>query len=496
MAMVFKKKFDPPIKILIFYLTIFWVGIVFLIFLASRYVTITQSEVLNTKLQIINDYLSFSYSPDSVQNKKDYIRFLDTYFKENEEYDGLIVSIFDVKGSLIYSSDSSKVANVLPLNYPEVRNALKGGHDYTSLRMDKITKRPTFFAATYNKERNIVIITKIPYTSSYFKIFLRERKMMLIVTILLSAFFTIAITYYILRYNKKLDVANLITKKIENQEPIEIPKRISKDRLGEITRTVIKLYQEKIQYLEEKEYERIMAVEIEKNNLTEKRKLLNNLKHEFKTPLGIIQGYVETLLYHKRTPVEIRERFLQNCLKNISRLERLLETTSLLTLVEDGRDSFSLEKNEFYPVAKETFEDMATQLKEKGIKYEISVPEDLIVKSNTILIATLFYNFIQNAINYSKCSSIILKLESEDEKFYTFVFADNGVGVKEENLQKIFQRFYREDKSASRVLGGSGLGLSIVSSIIRMHEGKIKVENIPTGGLKFTFSIPKFIVAN
>ena len=136
--------------------------------------------------------------------------------------------------------------------------------------------------------------------------------------------------------------------------------------------------------------------------------------------------------------------------------------------------------------------EVALGLEEKQIKVVNKLPFNLILTGNNSLIYSIFRNLMDNAIAYAGTNiTVTINCFREDEKFYYFSFSDTGVGVPEEHLNRLFERFYRVDKGRSRKLGGTGLGLAIVKNAVLFHGGTIFAKNNPHGGLEFVFTLQK-----
>ena len=194
----------------------------------------------------------------------------------------------------------------------------------------------------------------------------------------------------------------------------------------------------------------------------------------------------------KDIPAEKRDYFIERAFFQSERLTSLLNDISLLNNIEEGGSYYEFKKINLLKIINEVIESQQIRLNKKNITCEVDVAPDSNVLGNDSLLSSIFLNLIENAIRYAGESvHITIKNYHSDTKYHYFSFADDGVGISEEHLPRIFERFYRTDEGRSRQTGGTGLGLSIVKNAIQLHKGEISVKNLPDGGLEFLFSLQK-----
>ena len=225
-----------------------------------------------------------------------------------------------------------------------------------------------------------------------------------------------------------------------------------------------------------------------------KRQLTQNVAHELKTPVSSIQGYLETIISNPDLSPDKQQFFIERCYTQSTRLTGLLRDISVLNRLDEATDMFELGDVNINKLITEIQRECSKQLEEKQIQTEIILPNDPSIYGNYSLLYSIFRNLFDNAIAYAgEGITITINCYRENPKYYYFSFADNGVGVAEEHLNRIFERFYRVDKGRSRKIGGTGLGLSIVKNGVNFHKGQISAKNRPGGGLEFLFTLKKKI---
>ena len=223
-----------------------------------------------------------------------------------------------------------------------------------------------------------------------------------------------------------------------------------------------------------------------------KQQLTSNIAHELKTPLSSIKGYLETVLNNPAITPEKQTYFLEKAFAQSERLTDLLNDISLLNNIEDAGGLFEFKPLMLKPIINDAIENLKIRLTERHMDYSVDVDKEVVVNGNESLLFSIFQNLVENSINYAgNNTKITIRKYLEDSKFYYFQYTDTGVGISEEHLPRIFERFYRVDYGRSRETGGTGLGLSIVKNAIMLHKGEISVKNRPEGGLEFLFSLAK-----
>lgn len=240
--------------------------------------------------------------------------------------------------------------------------------------------------------------------------------------------------------------------------------------------------------------------EISINNITAqdeetrlKRQLTQNISHELKTPVSSIQGYLETILSMPEMDEKKKQLFLERCFAQSKRLTYLLSDISLLNRMDESTTLFDIDQVDLSVIIKQIVSEVQLDFDKKNITVDIhDIPEKAIIEGNTSLIYSIFRNLLDNAGTYAgENVKVSINCFREDSNYFYFRLADTGVGVGEEHLNRLFERFYRVDKGRARKIGGTGLGLAIVKNAVMFHKGEISAKNRPDGGLEFIFSLKK-----
>lgn len=211
-----------------------------------------------------------------------------------------------------------------------------------------------------------------------------------------------------------------------------------------------------------------------------------------KTPVSSIQGYLETIVNNENISRDKINTFLERCYAQSNRLSRLLRDISVLTRMDEAANMIDMERVDISVLVGNIINEVSLELEEKHISIVDSLKKGIQIKGNYSLLYSIFRNLMDNAIAYAGTNiQININCFREDENYYYFSFADTGIGVSPEHLNRLFERFYRVDKGRSRKLGGTGLGLAIVKNAVIIHGGNISAKNNQGGGLEFVFTLAK-----
>ncbi|MCB0399006.1 MAG: sensor histidine kinase [Winogradskyella sp.] len=243
-------------------------------------------------------------------------------------------------------------------------------------------------------------------------------------------------------------------------------------------------------------YARDKKIEIETLKVREeyRKEFIGNVSHELKTPLFTVQAYIDTLLDGGIEDEKLRKKYLSRASKGVERLTYIIKDLDMITKLEVGDLSLNKEKFDIVKLVQNVFElfEMKAAKKEITLTFDMDYPNPIYVYADIERIQQVLTNLIVNSIKYGrKKGTTEVSIENLIKNKAIIRVTDNGEGIKKENLPRLFERFYRVDKSGSRKEGGSGLGLSIVKHIIEAHEERMYVESELGVGSEFSFTLEK-----
>ncbi|MDQ5928421.1 MAG: two-component system, OmpR family, phosphate regulon sensor histidine kinase PhoR [Bacteroidota bacterium] len=225
-----------------------------------------------------------------------------------------------------------------------------------------------------------------------------------------------------------------------------------------------------------------------------RREFLGNISHELKTPLFTVQGYISTLLDGAMDDKNIRKKYLKRAEKGVERLIYIVEDLDMITKLESGDLNLEMVRFDIVRLIQNVFDLLEMKADKKNIKLVFEDPEikPTFVNADKDRIQQVVDNLIVNSIKYGKQDGTTeVSIVNLSNKKVLIRFSDNGEGIQRHNIPRLFERFFRVNKSGSRAEGGSGLGLSIVKHILEAHKEKIYVESEYGVGSEFSFTLEK-----
>lgn len=307
-----------------------------------------------------------------------------------------------------------------------------------------------------------------------------------IIFTLFGVLFTFVFTYIPVLFILQYFILNRIDPIYKTIESIKIPhqklfeKIEDKDLIKELNTEVMSWANEKAKEIEQLKF-----------NETLRKEFIGNIAHELKTPIFNIQGYVLTLLDGAMDDKDITKKYLKRSAQNISRMITIIRDIDTITRLESRIQKLNIKKFNLSKLITEVIEllDIKKEQYHIIIDFDEQKYNDIFVLADREKLYELINNLLVNSLKYGKENGHTkIYMRRELRKVFVSI-EDNGIGIAQENLPRIFERFYRVDKSRSRERGGSGLGLSIVKHIIEAHHEQIEVESSPGRGTKFTFSL-------
>jgi len=238
--------------------------------------------------------------------------------------------------------------------------------------------------------------------------------------------------------------------------------------------------------------QRQKEIESLKKNESFRKEFLQNLSHEFKTPVFAIQGYVDTLLQGALENPEINKSFLEKAARNVERLAHLIHDLDEISKLERGEIRLNKQNFIIQDLIREVFENLSFLAEQRQISFSFKkgCEKPLTVYADKEKIRQVLSNLVENSIKYGRHKgNVVASVYNTDEKTILIEISDDGMGISEQNLNRIFERFYRTQEGRSRNITGSGLGLAICKHIIEAHEHSIHVRSKPDVGTTIGFTL-------
>lgn len=479
-----KKRFSYRWRLFFPMLGMMWliVGVM----MAYQYHNERQNRMdsIRRQLNVFNTRIIDAYERDA--NLTPFLNFIRQFF-DNSLFDRVMVSVYDSDGNLLYS-----LGNPIPQELSENEGLASKAAMSPDIEEGSAEDKGFFYTSSLmSNNGEITVQTAMPFTVNLYDMLkLGSEFWFMLIILLMSCLIMAYLSTGFLTRN--IQLLQKFASATSESGAVFDESKFPHDELGDISREIVKIYRAKEDALERSKREHEVAMYAVEEKARIKRQLTNNINHEIKTPVGVIRGYLDTVLTSPDMDETTRTQFLMRAQSNVNRLCGLLSDVSVMTRLEEGAGKIPTTEIDFHDLVFGVENDANASGVLGDMKFTYDIPMDCMIKGNTNLLTGVLTNLIRNAAQYSHGTEIGLNFIVESEKYYTFSFFDNGVGVAEEHIIHLFERFYRVDAGRSRKAGGTGLGLPIVKNSIEAMGGTISVRNRTRGGLEFLFTLPKW----
>ena len=412
------------------------------------------------KTQIIEDLESYTYilKESEVIKTGSEEEVIETYYTQ---MDNLRITVIDADGTVLVDTWAITSSMENHQTRPEVIEALETGEG-ADIRKSETMAKNTFYYAVLMENGNVLRVAK--EASSFLSVFGTALPIILVITLLLIV--------------ASMVIAHLLTKSLV--APIEhIANHLDQPAEAQV-------YPELVPFIDtiKQQHEDIMK------NARMRQEFTANVSHELKTPLTSISGYSE-LIENGMVEEKHITRFAHEIHHNATRLLTLINDIIRLSELDATEFENTFEKLDLYGIAKSTVEMLQLNAGKHRVTLSLSGTEPCVVFANRQMLEEVLYNLCDNAIRYNNADgSVWVRVHLKDGN-PTLVVKDTGIGIPKEHQERIFERFYRVDKSRSKSTGGTGLGLAIVKHIVAQHNASLTLESESGKGTEITICFPK-----
>ena len=434
-----------------------------------------QRENLENRLLNVNNTVISAYGNGAdLQKTVDFIKL----FTDETTLDPLRLTVYDDNGNMVADNPEATILLRDSNGRPIVElNRLLLSHKDSTVHDISLDSNKFMVSSKTSPDGKIHSFAALPYKGEVLAS-LSINPMVWIVVIMLGILLSVLIYFGVRAICQNVYTLRDFAQAIASDD---LPENVdswhfSKDEFGDVSRNLLTVYRDKIH--------------AEKEKMHHERQIGINVSHELNTPVGIIKGYIDSVISDNDMPEELKRKFLMRAQQNIDRLVNLVNDVSMVMRLQENGAPIECTLLNFHDVIVQLDEDIAQGHIIDNMIFTYDVPEDCMIMGHESLLTNALLNLIYNAAQHSGGTRISLNWLREENGRHIFSFADNGSGVDEEHLARLFDLFYRVDAGRSRKSGGAGLGLPLVHRIITAMGGDITVENAKTGGLVFTFSLP------
>lgn len=482
--MVSRKRISYKWRLFVPTIVTMWLVIIGMSVWQTRRDSEFRRNLVQSHLNLVNSHML-----DAIENGRtdlgyEFLQFIDRFYYEDKMFTAIRVTIYNRNWDVI------RAVGTPILLTPDQRAEALRGMVVSKGRTGDLTY---FYMAATSNNGETHIVSALPNDSSLQDFMEGDREEVWVIVLCLAVVMTIVIYYSSQFLSKNIYLLQQFSRRISNDPDFVPGTDFPHDELGDVAREIATIYNERAQARQRLDHEHNVAMRAIQEKALQKRQLTNNINHELKTPIGVIKGYLDTLVENPDLDAETTAHFIRKSRDHANRLAELVADVSAITRLDDGSNMISTETIDYHDIVY-TFE---SDINESGaigkMKFSYNVPVGTYIKGNSNLLTAMLMNLAKNSANYSQGSKCCLECNgtTEDGRFYSFSFYDDGIGVPDDSLEYLFDRFYRIDSGRTRKAGGTGLGLTIVHNTITALGGQIKGLNREGMGLEIRFTLPK-----
>lgn len=446
-----------------------------------------RSTFVDGQLQLICKRIVDAIDRGNADINSDFLRFINEYYVENKLFTDIRVTVFDDNGDVV-----TAVGAPIQLGQPDCKAARHRLIERNAIAPERGGQQEFYRSAVARDGRHYVV-TALPLGTELENFLSGDRQRVWLVIIFMAVVVTLLLYLSTRALYSNISLLRNFARRMAS-DPDYIPGTdFPRDELGEIAHRMVTIYNERAQARARLDHEHQVAMKAIKDKALQKRQLTNNINHELKTPIGVIKGYLDTLVDNPDLDPGTARHFMTKARDHANRLVDLVADVSAITRLDEGSDLINTEVLDYHDLVYS----FANDLRESGaigqMDFTFDIPIGTYVRGNANLLTAMLMNLARNAANYSngtRCTLVCNGLTDRGTDYY-FSFYDDGVGVPEDALPHLFDRFYRIDSGRARKSGGTGLGLAIVANTVTALGGTIRGVNRPNNGLELQYTLPR-----
>ena len=422
-----------------------------------------EKEVLYQANKIAGNIQKAGYLYD-IEKREQFWKDLD----ERSVEENCRIVVVDKDGYVV--ADTNGLVNGRLFLVPEIMVAL-AGRDEANLRKDE----KAIYASAYIEDQSSNKIGAVLVVSSFADVYnltdeISQKWVITTLLIIIIVIFLVILMSQII-FGPLKNILNTIKKISAGQlhQRIELKGKNEFTELGDAVNNMTKRLEE-----------------VDKS----RQEFVSNVSHELKTPLSSIKVLSESLILQENVPEEVYKEFLQDISSEIDRMTNIVNDLLALVKNDPNQSKLKITEIDINKMLRDIIKRLSPLAKEKGIELDFDAAKDVKIKGDEVKLSLAISNLIDNGIKYTpEGGSVSVKVDSDSKSCFISV-KDTGVGISKEEQSRVFERFYRVDKTRDRETGGTGLGLAITHSVIMLHNGSIKIESEENEGATFNVKLP------